>query len=120
MAAAASPAVDRAAAAKVVDRAAVAVRVVADHPVDSVVAVEAVETADASLSYLKREVSGPTAHLFYLCVLLPLVAKSDCCYLPFTITFSPSGGWTRAVGFVEVFLEPPIDFLIPVTTVLAF
>ena len=67
MAAAASPAVDRAAAAKVVDRAAVAVRVVADHPVDSVVAVEAVETADASLSYLK-EVSGPTAHLF-CCVL---------------------------------------------------
>jgi len=66
-AAAASPAAVKAAA----DRVAAAVRVVADHPVDSVVAVEAVETADASLSYLKREVSGPTAHLFY-CVLLPL------------------------------------------------
>jgi hypothetical protein len=49
VAAAASPAAVKAAA----DRVAVAVRVVADHPVDSVVAVEAVETADASLSYLK-------------------------------------------------------------------
>lgn len=76
MAAAASPAVDRAAAAKVVDRAAVAVRVVADHPVDSVVAVEAVETADASLSYLKREVSGPTAHLFYCVCFCLFVAKA--------------------------------------------
>ena len=45
----------------------VAVRVEAARQVDSVAAVEAVETADASLSYLK-EVSGPTAHLF-CCVL---------------------------------------------------
>jgi len=35
---------------------AAAVRVVADHPVvDSVVAVEAVEIADASLSYLQKK-----------------------------------------------------------------
>ena len=72
MAAAASPAVDRAAAAKVVDRAAVAVRVVADHPVDSVVAVEAVETADASLSYLKKRGERSDRSPLLLCVLLPL------------------------------------------------
>jgi len=49
-AAAVSPAAVKVAA----DWVAAAVRVVADHPVDSVVAVEAVETADASLSYRKK------------------------------------------------------------------
>ena len=52
-AAAASPEVVRAVVDRAADRAAVAVKAVADHPVDSVAAVEAVATADASLSYLK-------------------------------------------------------------------
>jgi len=47
--AAASPAVVKAVVAMVVDRAAVAVRVVADRPVDSVAA-EAAATADAIFS----------------------------------------------------------------------
>ena len=61
--AAASPAVVKAVVAMVVDRAAVAVRVAADHPVDSVAA-EAAATADAIFSY-QSEVSARPLTSFY-------------------------------------------------------